>query len=128
MGYIIYGFVRFIFFFKQKTAYEVRISDWSSDVCSSDLPSRGDAFAADTSRPRRSAGEFSRKVGRGNGIVVGGWPEIEPESGQAMASRMLKFVDVGQQMPDKRKAKARREDFDEIHRRFDTDRDRKSVV
>src|SRR3546814_7846345 len=28
-----------IFFFKQKTAYEMRISDWSSDVCSSDLPS-----------------------------------------------------------------------------------------
>src|SRR3546814_8198732 len=26
-----------IFFFKQKTAYELRISDWSSDVCSSDL-------------------------------------------------------------------------------------------
>src|SRR3546814_10624618 len=26
------------FFFKQKTAYELRISDWSSDVCSSDLP------------------------------------------------------------------------------------------
>src|SRR3546814_9114740 len=29
----VYGF----FFFKQKTAYEMRISDWSSDVCSSDL-------------------------------------------------------------------------------------------
>src|SRR3546814_10022701 len=28
------------FFFKQKTAYEVRISDWSSDVCSSDLKHR----------------------------------------------------------------------------------------
>src|SRR3546814_17590088 len=28
----------FVFFFKQKTAYEMRISDWSSDVCSSDLP------------------------------------------------------------------------------------------
>src|SRR3546814_9995385 len=27
-----------LFFFKQKTAYELRISDWSSDVCSSDLP------------------------------------------------------------------------------------------
>src|SRR3546814_5283706 len=26
-----------VFFFKQKTAYELRISDWSSDVCSSDL-------------------------------------------------------------------------------------------
>src|SRR3546814_132809 len=29
--------VGFFFFFKQKTAYEMRISDWSSDVCSSDL-------------------------------------------------------------------------------------------
>src|SRR3546814_6933016 len=28
------------FFFKQKTAYEMRISDWSSDVCSSDLDAR----------------------------------------------------------------------------------------
>src|SRR3546814_2109779 len=28
------------FFFKQKTAYEMRISDWSSDVCSSDLTAR----------------------------------------------------------------------------------------
>src|SRR3546814_617816 len=31
----------FFFFFKQKTAYDVRISDWSSDVCSSDLVSEG---------------------------------------------------------------------------------------
>src|SRR3546814_4667948 len=30
--------VFYVFFFKQKTAYEMRISDWSSDVCSSDLP------------------------------------------------------------------------------------------
>src|SRR3546814_5786096 len=30
-------FVWFVFFFKQKTAYEMRISDWRSDVCSSDL-------------------------------------------------------------------------------------------
>src|SRR3546814_2707109 len=30
-------YVLFFFFFKQKTAYEMRISDWSSDVCSSDL-------------------------------------------------------------------------------------------
>src|SRR3546814_8193522 len=34
-----------LFFFKQKTAYEVRISDWSSDVCSSDLgPLKGIQF------------------------------------------------------------------------------------
>src|SRR3546814_16307529 len=37
------------FFFKQKTAYDMRISDWSSDVCSSDLVGGGqiDARAAD---------------------------------------------------------------------------------
>src|SRR3546814_4463937 len=33
-------FVFVFFFFKQKTAYEMRISDWSSDVCSSDLRPR----------------------------------------------------------------------------------------
>src|SRR3546814_9152271 len=33
-------------FFKQKTAYEMRISDWSSDVCSSDLGSRNPAVIA----------------------------------------------------------------------------------
>src|SRR3546814_4873353 len=36
----------FVFFFKQKTAYEMRISDWSSDVCSSDLQP-GKAFRRD---------------------------------------------------------------------------------
>src|SRR3546814_10884626 len=41
MSVLLYWFV--MFFFKQKTAYEMRISDWSSDVCSSDL---------DVERPR----------------------------------------------------------------------------
>src|SRR3546814_8300746 len=45
-------FVRsfFFFFFKQKTAYEMRISDWSSDVCSSDLaiaPTSPESAASD---------------------------------------------------------------------------------
>src|SRR3546814_6364057 len=31
----------YVFFFKQKTAYEMRMSDWSSDVCSSDLRREG---------------------------------------------------------------------------------------
>src|SRR3546814_8936581 len=35
--YVCDGVIVRFFFFKQKTAYEVRISDWSSDVCSSDL-------------------------------------------------------------------------------------------
>src|SRR3546814_7101724 len=37
----------FVFFFKQKTAYEMRISDWSSDVCSSDL-----ALGAEATDPK----------------------------------------------------------------------------
>src|SRR3546814_2263285 len=39
-----------LFFFKQKTAYEMRISDWSSDVCSSDLHHH-----RDEKRPRADA-------------------------------------------------------------------------
>src|SRR3546814_18543110 len=49
----------FFFFFKQKTAYEMRISDWSSDVCSSDLGvGKGRAY------PRREgAEEGDRRAG-----------------------------------------------------------------
>src|SRR3546814_10601894 len=39
------------FFFKQKTAYGLRISDWSSDVCSSDLSRRGVAWLRESDRP-----------------------------------------------------------------------------
>src|SRR3546814_14558933 len=40
MCVLVFGDLSFFFFFKQKTAYEMRISDWSSDVCSSDLLER----------------------------------------------------------------------------------------
>src|SRR3546814_3462246 len=43
------------FFFKQKTAYEMRISDWSSDVCSSDLAQSADRGAADRGAVDRGA-------------------------------------------------------------------------
>src|SRR3546814_6498375 len=43
-----------IFFFKQKTAYEMRISDWSSDVCSSDL-----LLSRSFGRAALLAGDFS---------------------------------------------------------------------
>src|SRR3546814_686261 len=39
--YFFYVWCCLFFFFKQKTAYDMRISDWSSDVCSSDLDDRG---------------------------------------------------------------------------------------
>src|SRR3546814_5275105 len=40
-----------VFFFKQKTAYEMRISDWSSDVCSSDLKRFGDVIVGAEFQP-----------------------------------------------------------------------------
>src|SRR3546814_10295044 len=49
------------FFFKQKTAYEMRISDWSSDVCSSDLraakqgPAEAERGAGRNRRQRRTS-------------------------------------------------------------------------
>src|SRR3546814_11550255 len=48
------GAFLFFFFFKQKTAYEMRISDWSSDVCSSDLPRHC------SRRPRASSASAQR--------------------------------------------------------------------
>src|SRR3546814_5258065 len=44
----------FFFFFKQKTAYELRISDWSSDVCSSDLLELPDLDGLEVCRAIRS--------------------------------------------------------------------------
>src|SRR3546814_6616150 len=44
-----------LFFFKQKTAYEMRISDWSSDVCSSDLPERSSKDATHEQRHHDAA-------------------------------------------------------------------------
>src|SRR3546814_15334101 len=51
------------FFFKQKTAYEVRISDWSSDVCSSDL-GRTLAPGAHGPQAAREEGELAPHQGR----------------------------------------------------------------
>src|SRR3546814_3669178 len=45
----------FFFFFKQKTAYEMRISDWSSDVCSSDLAALSPSAAVSNVESRVAA-------------------------------------------------------------------------
>src|SRR3546814_3223750 len=56
------------FFFKQKTAYEMRISDWSSDVCSSDLI----AFPAELSAEARRelALGLAREISERHGVAV----------------------------------------------------------
>src|SRR3546814_4691746 len=62
----------FVFFFKQKTAYEVRISDWSSDVCSSDLANRRCNGKLGSGRGR--GGDRAGEAGVDEGIVVAEQP------------------------------------------------------
>src|SRR3546814_10515178 len=72
------------FFFKQKTAYEMRISDWSSDVCSSDLSHRcsrrslSDFWASPWARRLGSAALLERL--RGEGLAIAGPAETLPRS------------------------------------------------
>src|SRR3546814_1504750 len=60
----------FFFFFKQKTAYEMRISDWSSDVCSSDLR----AGVVHRLRSRRDRAHRRAHPGRRRGAAGAGFP------------------------------------------------------
>src|SRR3546814_10000897 len=94
----------FFFFFKQKTAYEMRISDWSSDVCSSDLHGsrpclgrgrkRGDAANAFG----RSRGGFTCKIharsdnqGRPLGFLLTGGEASDYTAAEDRKSTRLKL-------------------------------------
>src|SRR3546814_5241542 len=55
-----------VFFFKQKTAYEMRISDWSSDVCSSDLEADADRRTRGPVEPLRLEGLRAEATGVGD--------------------------------------------------------------
>src|SRR3546814_10353605 len=54
----------FFLFFKQKTAYEMRISDWSSDVCSSDLHESLAVVIDDAGEIEAEAGIATKRPGR----------------------------------------------------------------
>src|SRR3546814_5784114 len=88
-----------VFFFKQKTAYEMRISDWSSDVCSSDLcqvalrglqrdrgghdaGDMGDVAADDDDRPDLGDGAAEAGEQRGQQAVAGVPQQIGRASGR----------------------------------------------
>src|SRR3546814_3829239 len=68
--YILCVFV--FFFFKQKTAYEMRISDWSSDVCSSDLRVRRGSIARYVMRTleRKRTGEKGTHLSSARPVVT----------------------------------------------------------
>src|SRR3546814_4280972 len=59
-----------VFFYKQKTAYEMRISDWSSDVCSSDLQNIAESLQ------RVTGVQISRNLGEGQFLSV---RELDPK-------------------------------------------------
>src|SRR3546814_5486288 len=67
----------FFFFFKQKTAYEMRISDWSSDVCSSDLTQQTESYLLAFCHKRMKTRQF--KVSRILDV-------FDAETGEAYAS------------------------------------------
>src|SRR3546814_6622594 len=68
--WIFVSLVCVFFFFKQKTAYEMRISDWSSDVCSSDLLVVGATDSNNNRASFSSYGNFLDVVAPGVGIKM----------------------------------------------------------
>src|SRR3546814_7949120 len=95
----------FFFFFKQKTSYELRISDWSSDVCSSDLLGArgvsGDRSRTDPARERATARDADpdrrgrRKRGRRTAAET---ERLDPARSRSAALGQIRKV----QPPDQR--------------------------
>src|SRR3546814_3475057 len=90
-----YCFVEFyfflFFFFKQKTAYEMRISDWSSDVCSSDLEY---PYASQINRAVLAAAwQFRVRPPRRSGrLLVGSWVRIRKIGRASCRERVCQYV------------------------------------
>src|SRR3546814_2621787 len=97
-------FLFFFFFFKQKTAYEMRISDWSSDVCSSDLlidagipPERlhvvRNAWQPDGDRDPLDRDEARRRLGLDPNAFIAGWVGRISQIGRASCrERVCQYV------------------------------------
>src|SRR3546814_10043282 len=77
-----------LFFFKQKTAYEMRISDWSSDVCSSDLYGhrQGNPFTLD----------LAANISKNNNKIVSLAPSVDQQIFGAFRSMETSILKVGQ--------------------------------
>src|SRR3546814_5462981 len=81
-----YSFLYSCFFFKQKTAYEMRISDWSSDVCSSDLNRKwGDAIKV--VRPT-----FADEKSRGTHVNISGASVAKHAPNKENAVKLLEYL------------------------------------
>src|SRR3546814_4529739 len=87
---IYYSTILFIFFFKQKTAYEMRISDWSSDVCSSDLLKK---------QRRYPMGEFTEKA---KGLANEAAGNAKQATGKATDNERLRAEGEAQERKDRK--------------------------
>src|SRR3546814_8971933 len=77
----------FFFFFKQKTAYEMRISDWSSDVCSSDLAVKHvHHFAVEQAEVADIAGDWLGGDAVVDAVEGSGAPALQPAVAPAAAA------------------------------------------
>src|SRR3546814_1003866 len=84
------GCVGVVFFFKQKTAYEMRISDWSSDVCSSDLGGSVRSCDLEHQPRRQDDGDEEGEQHRGRGV---GWDRAHIKIGRASCrERVCQYV------------------------------------
>src|SRR3546814_13338897 len=94
-----------IFFFKQKTAYEMRISDWSSDVCSSDLYMAKADFTALNARLLAESDdpEKARQFANPRNAAAG---SLRPKDASVTASRPLRFLAHGWRSEERRGGKA----------------------
>src|SRR3546814_2017282 len=83
------------FFFKQKTAYEMRISDWSSDVCSSDLHHAVDlAGQADEEAELGDVLDLALQLGADRVVAEERLPRVGAALLEAQADATLLLVDV----------------------------------
>src|SRR3546814_4605037 len=83
----------FFFFFKQKTAYEMRISDWSSDVCSSDLAPRLSAASVPGAAKRREPEiRGKRKGGAGSEMDGDATAVYRGKSRAASRKRLIRLA------------------------------------
>src|SRR3546814_10424123 len=82
---------RLLFFFKQKTAYEMRISDWSSDVCSSDLTERYTAAAQAVLAPGERINSLTMPEGNGPVVVAATQASKGPPRGRPV--RTMVYLD-----------------------------------
>src|SRR3546814_10071065 len=95
-----------MYFFKQKTAYEMRISDWSSDVCSSDLvPLHQRLVERDALQLPGAGGERvvravavvvpARRSGQGGGLLAVAVEHRLTEGDEAVLHRPLRRIGLG---------------------------------